>query len=205
MPITNDLADGESLGTTAFFQLFAGDADVLSDAAPAADATKTVGSVNVTAGGSGYTSAPTVAFAAPPAGGVQATGHAVLTNGAVSSVVIDNPGYGYTSAPAVTFSGGGGTGAAATAVLGTGTLVFAKFEVASMAADGSLVKFTPGDGLQHVILSQPNAGGAGSSVPYYYAGSFNWQALVWPASITTEAAAKAVFMGTPLHVTHVLT
>lgn len=76
-----------------------------------------VDTVNVTNAGSGYTSAPTVAFTG--GGGTGATGHAVLGEGAnagkVVSVVVDNPGIGYTSAPTVAFSGGAGTGAAATA------------------------------------------------------------------------------------------
>lgn len=205
MPITNDLASGESLGTVDFFQLFAGEAPIHTDAALAADATKSIGSVTVTAGGSGYTSAPTVAFAAPPAGGVQATGHAVVTGGAVTSVVVDNPGYGYTAAAAITFSGGAGSNAAATAVLGAGSVAFGKYEVASVAADGSLVKFTAGDTLKHVITAQPNDGTqAGASVPYYDGGCFNHAALIWPASLTTEAARKAVFGGTPVFISHVL-
>jgi hypothetical protein len=75
-----------------------------------------VGSVIITNGGSGYTSAPTVTFAAPTSG-VTALGHAIVQNGQVVQVVIDNPGSGYTAAPSVTFSGGGGTGAAGTANL----------------------------------------------------------------------------------------
>ncbi|WEM34438.1 hypothetical protein [Xanthomonas phage X1] len=82
-----------------------------------------VASVNVTAGGSGYTGAPTVTFAAPPAGGVRATGTAVLTGAAVTGVTITNPGSGYTAAPAITFAGGAGTGAAATAVLAANAAV----------------------------------------------------------------------------------
>jgi hypothetical protein len=82
-----------------------------------------VASVTVTNGGSGYTSAPLVTFSAPddPAG-VQATGTAVLTLDAVTSVTMTNIGSGYASAPTVTFTGGGGTLAAGTAVLSTGTL-----------------------------------------------------------------------------------
>lgn len=77
-----------------------------------------IDSITVDAGGSAYTSPPVVTIAPPTgANGVQATAHAVLTTGAVTSIVIDNPGFGYLTAPAVTFSGGGGTGAAATAVL----------------------------------------------------------------------------------------
>jgi hypothetical protein len=68
------------------------------------DSTKDeVGSVTITAGGSGYTSAPTVTFAAPTSG-VTATGTATIQNGAVISVTITNPGSGYTAAPTVTFS-----------------------------------------------------------------------------------------------------
>lgn len=72
-----------------------------------------VASVAIGAGGSGYTSAPTVTFSG--GGGQGATGHSVLTADAVSSIVVDTPGYGYTSAPTVTLTGGAGTGATATA------------------------------------------------------------------------------------------
>lgn len=79
-----------------------------------------VRTINVTNGGSGYTSAPTVAFTG--GGGTGAAGTAVLGTGAnegkVVSVTITNPGQGYSSAPTVGFSGGAGTGAAATAVAG---------------------------------------------------------------------------------------
>lgn len=77
-----------------------------------------VQSVAVTQG-TGYTSAPSVAFAAAPAGGVTATGHAVWNSSTEIAIVIDNPGSGYTSAPTVTLTGGGGTGASATATLST--------------------------------------------------------------------------------------
>jgi hypothetical protein len=73
-----------------------------------------VNSVSVTAGGTGYTSAPNVAFTASPGGGITATGTAVIS-GSVSSVSVSNKGSGYTNAPTVTFAGGGGSGAAATA------------------------------------------------------------------------------------------
>lgn len=78
-----------------------------------------VASVAVTAGGSGYTSAPTVTFATSPVTGGTAAGTAVLTGDAVTSVIVTYPGVGYTSVPAVSFSGGGGSSAAATATLST--------------------------------------------------------------------------------------
>lgn len=71
----------------------------------------------ITAGGTGYTSAPSVTFAAAPAGGVRATGTAVVTDGVVTGIVITEPGAGYLVAPAVSFSGGAGSGAAATSLL----------------------------------------------------------------------------------------
>ncbi len=72
----------------------------------------------VTNFGSGYTTAPTVTFGAPPPGpnALQATGFAVLSsNGSVRSIQITNPGSGYTSEPTIIFSGGGGTNAVAEA------------------------------------------------------------------------------------------
>jgi hypothetical protein len=108
---------------------------------------ESVASVTVTAGGTGYTSAPTVTFTG--GGGSGATGTAVLTATAVTSVTITNGGQGYTSAPTVTFSGGGGTGATGTAVLGDTGLGVVSYTV---TAGGSLyttppvVGFTGGGG-----------------------------------------------------------
>ena len=65
------------------------------------------------------TGTPTVIIAAPIGGGVQAQGSAFIFNGQVVSVAVNEPGSGYTQAPLVTLSGGGGVGAAATAVLDT--------------------------------------------------------------------------------------
>src|ERR1700682_4069511 len=73
---------------------------------------------NVTAGGTGFTSTPTVTFSAGPAGSVLATGVAVVTNGVVTAINMTAWGRGYTPAtlPAVTISGGGGSGATATSI-----------------------------------------------------------------------------------------
>ena len=78
-------------------------------------------------GGSGYTVAPTVTFTTAPAGGVTATGVAVLgtdllTTGQVTGITITNPGSGYVTTPFITMSAspaGGTNDASATAVLGT--------------------------------------------------------------------------------------
>jgi hypothetical protein len=68
-------------------------------------------------GGSGYTTAPTVTFAAP-ATGTTATGTATISGGSVTGITITNPGSGYTSTPSVTISAppAGGTTATADAV-----------------------------------------------------------------------------------------
>ena len=99
-----------------------GDAPTLSSITNGFGATTTkVIDANITNGGSGYSSRPTVTFAAPPVGidNTTALGIAEITNGAVTNVIVTHRGFGYTSAPTVSFSGGGGSSAAATAVLGT--------------------------------------------------------------------------------------
>jgi hypothetical protein len=84
----------------------------------AASAGGVVTGVNVTNGGSGYTSTPNVTFTDPVGGsGSGATATAVIS-GPVASLSITNHGSGYSSAPTVSITGGGGSGASATAALG---------------------------------------------------------------------------------------
>jgi hypothetical protein len=76
-------------------------------------------SITLTAGGTGYTSAPTVTFTGGGSGsGASAT--ATVDNGRVISVIVQTRGSGYTGAPTIGFTGGGGTGATATALMGSG-------------------------------------------------------------------------------------
>ena len=65
------------------------------------------------AGGSDYTSAPTVVFTG--GGGTGASATAEVQNGAVTSITMTSGGSGYTSTPIISFTGGNGTGAAANA------------------------------------------------------------------------------------------
>ncbi len=60
-----------------------------------------VGFVTVNSGGSGYTTAPTVTFTAPPSG-TTATGTAQISGGIVTSISITNGGSGYVTAPSIT-------------------------------------------------------------------------------------------------------
>jgi len=79
-----------------------------------------VASITVTNGGSGYTSAPTVTIGTPDAGyGTRATAIATTVANKVDTITVTYAGSGYLTAPSVTFSGGGGSGAAATAVIST--------------------------------------------------------------------------------------
>lgn len=76
--------------------------------------TNSLAAILVTNGGSSYTSTPTVAISL--AGGGAAVAVVNLNTGKVISVLVTTPGT-YSAVPAITFSGGGGTGAAATAVI----------------------------------------------------------------------------------------
>lgn len=60
--------------------------------------------VNVSNGGVGYTYPPIVEIAAPPVGGIQATGYCTISGGVVQSVTITDQGAGYPSAPIITFT-----------------------------------------------------------------------------------------------------
>ncbi|HEX3110174.1 MAG TPA: hypothetical protein VHU41_13860, partial [Thermoanaerobaculia bacterium] len=88
--------------------------------APPASTTGCVGTgvitINVTSGGSGYSSAPGVSVVG--GGGSGATATATITGGVVTAITVNTPGSGYTN-PTISFSGGGGgSGAAATPVIG---------------------------------------------------------------------------------------
>ena len=73
-----------------------------------------------TSGGSGYTSAPTVAFTG--GGGSGAAGTANVSGGVVTSVTITSGGSGYSSAPSISYTGGGGSGAGGTVILTGGSV-----------------------------------------------------------------------------------
>ena len=112
-----------------------------------------VASATVTAGGSGYSSAPTVTFSAPTSG-ITATGTATVSGGAVTAVTITNAGNGYTSAPTITFSGGGGSGAAATAVLASDWAYKDNFSTAPLSSFNTLLKGGSQDELHIIVIDE---------------------------------------------------
>lgn len=87
-------------------------------AAPTVAPGGALGAVTIGSGGTGYTTAPTVAFTG--GSGTGAAGTATVSGGVVTGVTITNPGTGYTSAPTVAFTGGVGSGATATAAIAAG-------------------------------------------------------------------------------------
>ena len=100
---------------------------------------KGVDAVTITAGGTGYTGTPTVAFSAPPSG-TTATGTVQTLGGVVTGVTITDPGSGYTTAPTVTITGAG-TGATATAALSADWSFVKPTTRTWIAYDGYLANF----------------------------------------------------------------
>ena len=84
-------------------------------------------SVSVTNGGKNYVYPPIVQFDSPPAPGIQATGYATISAGAVTAITIVDQGAGYTNVPVISLTNDPrdttGYGAAAVATLtGSGTV-----------------------------------------------------------------------------------
>ena len=97
---------------------FAGDSYGNSGTALGLVSTGSVGTINVTNGGNGYTTAPTITIQAPNSA---ITGTPTVVGGLVTRIPVLAGGAGYTTAPAVTITGNG-TGATATANLTNGVV-----------------------------------------------------------------------------------
>jgi hypothetical protein len=78
------------------------------------DAASRIERISVAAGGTGYSSAPTITIAGNGSG---AEAVATVSNGAIISIRVTNKGSGYTSSPIITITGGGGSGGLASAVI----------------------------------------------------------------------------------------
>ena len=74
-----------------------------------------INQVTITNAGSGYTSAPTIAFSGGSGTGAAAT--ATISDGKITAITVTNNGYNYTSAPTISISGGGGSSGAATCTI----------------------------------------------------------------------------------------
>ena len=91
-------------------------------------------------------------------------------------------------------------------VVASGQGVVAKYTVVGkITASGKLAKHNPGasDGSQVAIgitTQAVDATSADQKVAVYVGGFFNHTALTWHATLTTEAARKAVFERTPVRI-----
>jgi hypothetical protein len=113
---------GSAAAATVSMALINGGAGVDNIAGNADDGTYEISSVNVTGGGTFYTTAPAVTLT-QPAGNVPTTPGVVrstarLVGTSVAQITVGNPGTGFTSVPTVALTGGDGSGAAAVAALG---------------------------------------------------------------------------------------
>ena len=133
--ICNSTLGNGVASTCVFYDVTQGDMDVpctgivncyLPSGTNGVLSTGPVGTLTVTAGGTGYTSAPTCTLSAPSnqgaystyTGGVQATCKATLTGAVVTGLTITNGGAGYAGNPICLLTGGAGTGATCTAATG---------------------------------------------------------------------------------------
>ena len=120
---------------------------------PTHDVNGEVDSVSVTAGGSGYTSVPTVVLSGD---GTGAAATATLTSDAVTGVTVTASGSGYSFCFA-TFVGGGGASAAATVNLGDAdSLPALQSAVEGAAVNGTLDRVVVSNGGQDYIEGDVN-------------------------------------------------
>ena len=109
--------------------------------------------INLTNGGSGYTSPPTVTIDAPGTSwGIQATAVASIKNGSVDEITLISSGRGYTSTPTITVSG------------------YATASLVMVPKYYSILKSTPiSAGVSTITVDDnvPYAVGVGTTVPFY--------------------------------------
>jgi hypothetical protein len=117
----------------------------------ATDQAYNVDYVQMTSGGSGYSSPPTVSFTSTGTIRFQPNATAVVTGTGIASVTITNTGANYTSSPSVIFTDATGSGATATANLPGGNMVIG----VTVTAPGSGYTSAPA-----VTISDPTGTGA---------------------------------------------
>lgn len=109
-----------------------------------------ISAISVTAGGSSFTSAPTVVITGD---GEDTTATATVSGGAVTAITLTNKGKSHSFPPRITFTGGGGSGATAAASLNSVKLVIeyspkpTKFTTSNLNA----IPIAPGDFHQFYI------------------------------------------------------
>jgi len=141
-------------------------------------------SVTVTNGGSGYTYPPLVLFAAPPAGGVQATGYCTLSAGAVSTVTVTDQGAGYSSPPIVTFQNDPREGLNGTTIGYNAAAVTTLTGAQTVTAIVVLDHGTPVSGTSVPVLTITGGGGSSAAAT----GIMCWSITAYTVSATTAGS-----------------
>ena len=116
-----------------------------------------VASIVVGAAGSGYTSAPTVAFSGGGTPSAVATGTAILSGSTVGSINVTFAGLGYTSAPTIAMTGGGGSGAAATATMVTAWTYANQFDDSPGTSSYATNNSTSLDEIHVIVIDEDGA------------------------------------------------
>ena len=120
----------------------------------------TLDEINVSAGGTGYTSTPTVTISSPPTSwGVPAQAVANISNGSVTSVEIVSSGRGYTTTPTVTISSPN-VGINTATVSATLLPSYYAIQSSTPISSSGICTITLND-------SVPYAVGVGSTVPFF--------------------------------------
>jgi len=119
-----------------------------------------VASINITATGKDYTSAPTVVFTG---GGTGAAATATVSGGKVTGITITSPGKNYLEPPEISFTGGGGSGATATAVMGTGYSVAPTITFSGPGSGAEATAFITNGVLTSIVVT--NGGKGYTSAP----------------------------------------
>jgi len=130
-----------------------------------------IASINVTSGGSGYTSTPTVIIT----GGVGTTSNptATATRGfPVTGLTLTSGGTSYSSAPTVSISGGGGSGAAGTAAVVSSSTTTYPVAAINLVSGGSGYISTP-----TITLSGGGGNGAAGTATVVTTGTTTYSVL----------------------------
>ena len=108
-----------------------------------AKSTFQLSAVDMTSGGTGYTTGTVTVSAPQQVGGIQATAYGVIdaTRGKVIEVVVTNPGSGYTSEPSISISGDGAGATAVTRIRKEKDSVTMGVATSEDASAGTLFKF----------------------------------------------------------------
>src|SRR5262245_9729110 len=138
--------------------------------------------------GSGYTSDPSVSFAIgsgdQPAMGPATRGPEPAGARQVRQIIVDNGGSGYSGPPNVTISGGAGSGATATASIGTGST----YRVSSITVDNKGYGYTA-----EPAVTISGGGGAGASARSVLGGGANWgKVYLLTALAQTKSGARTM-------------